>query len=73
MNIIDYYDKSPTHAKLVDSVGLDLARKAADSVMESFDIPDTERLEIAKYNRALLREMNSPAKTAQAMIDGAFA
>jgi hypothetical protein len=73
MNIINYYDKSPTHAKLVDSVGLDLARKAADSVMESFDIPDTERLEIAKYNRALLREMNSPAKTAQAMIDGAFA
>lgn len=73
MKIIDFYEKSPTHAKLIEPVGLDLARQAADAVMEMYDIPDAQRLEMAKYNRAMLRDINSPAKTAQAMIDGAFA
>jgi hypothetical protein len=72
MNIIDYYDRSPTHAKLVFPEGIELAKRIAESVNESLAIPDAERLEIARYNRALLREMNSPAKTAQAMIDSAF-
>jgi hypothetical protein len=72
MNIIDYYDRSPTHAKLVFPEGIELAKRIAESVKESLAIPDAERLEIARYNRALLREMNSPAKTAQAMIDSAF-
>lgn len=69
MNIIDYYTKSPTHAKLVHADGIELAKRAAESVKESLAIPDAERFEIAKYNRALLRDMNSPARTAQAMID----
>jgi hypothetical protein len=69
MNIIDYYTKSPTHAKLIHADGIELAKRIAESVKESLEIPDAERLEIAKYNRALLRDMNSPARTAQAMID----
>ena len=72
MNIIDYYDKSPTQAKIVHPDGLELAKKIAGSVCESLAIPDAERFEIAKHNRALLRVLNAPKVTAQAMIDSAF-
>lgn len=73
MNIIDYYEKSPSHAKLIEPDALALAQRIAGSVMESLAIPTDQRLEIAKHNRAMLRDINSPARTAQAMIDGAFA
>jgi len=73
MNIIDYYSKSPTHAKLIKPEGIALAQQIAESVKESLAIPDNERYEMARHNRAMLRDINSPAKTAQAMIEGAFA
>lgn len=72
MMVLDWYTKSPTQSRLVQPEGLELIQKIADAFTTCLEIPDTERIEIARHNREVLRTRNDPKKTAQVMIESAF-
>ena len=72
MMVLDWYTKSPTQSRLGKEEGLEIVRKVADAFMTCLEIPDSERLEIARHNRSVLRTRNDPRKTAEVMIESAF-
>lgn len=72
MMVLDWYTKSPTQTRLVQDEGIELIKKIADAFTTCLAIPDNERIEIARHNREMLRVVNCPKKTAEALIESAF-
>jgi hypothetical protein len=72
MMVLDWFTKSPTQSRLVQDEGLALIKRIADAFSTCLEIPDNQRVEIARHNREVLRTRNDPRKTAEVMIESAF-
>jgi glycosyltransferase involved in cell wall biosynthesis len=72
MMVLDWYENSPTQGRLVSDDGIAIIKKVAEAFETCLQIPENDRIEIARHNRETLRVTNCPKKTAQVMIESAF-
>jgi hypothetical protein len=72
MMVLDWYKGSPTQGRLVKPEGREIIDQVTAAFVKCLEISDSDRLEIARHNREVLRTRNDPRKSAEIMIESAF-